>query len=937
MKSNMKRKWFIYLVLIIVLSILLVGCPNNRNVPSSNYTLNITTEGRGVVEKNPDKSSYEENEAVELTAVPEDSWKFDHWEGGGFDGENSESISFVMDSDYNIKAIFEGISESKTAGNTGEIIFSNSVSLKNINSGDSVTMQEVTPPKISDSGLEVVGKVVDITYNGDIPQDGVILQIPLDKSEPNTGLYHFNSESEEWEFISYSEIIEKKGQEYIQGIVNEFSKYTALTKNELSYSEINELLEKAADDNNLPPILLKAIAYQESNWNHYWTAAGEQPNDNHYEYWPEGEDCVGKVKVRIEDPSDTYPYGAYGIGIMQYTIPLNKEGNPTDQDLYDKLKNNIEYNIKKGAERLSQKWEESQKNPLEIENSNDIIHIPIDNPNIIENWWYATYWYNGEGGDAKEYTRKISDHMSSPPDKIKQYMEALDFTLPFDVNSDFSIGDKENNGDYVSALPEDMFLFLEDRIGEVIEGEVHYWKKENIITSQDPRIKEAIKWSFDHLNSGDYPFLCLSFVKKAYDIKDLYNQVKYTFEYAKEAAEKTGAAANKGKPIPRGSYVYFDWYGIVDGIYDNWGHVGIALGDGQIIHAYGEVRVDKISEMPYLDDFDYIGWAWPSLTPPIDNGNNSPTKPELTSPSNGTIDVDTSLTLSWEESTDPEGDSITYDVYFDTSSTPSTKVEDSISSTCYDVSGLNQDTTYYWKIVAKDGNGNSTESSTWSFTTAGDNTVITFEDPDLEEVIRDKIDKPTGDIYKSDVEDITTLEAPNSDIDNLSGIENFINLEWLNLGYEWVDGSRVNSNSISDINPVSDLINLVRLYFGNNQVSDISPVSNLTNLYHIDFSYNQVSDISPVSNLTNLVGLWSNYNQVSDISSVSNLNNLTDLNVSSNQVSDISPLVNNSGIDLGDNIDVRYNNLYLSEGSEDMDNINTLLDREVDLAYEPQN
>src|SRR6056297_1622759 len=39
MKSNMKRKWFIVLCFIIVLSIILIGCSNEGNVPPSNYTL----------------------------------------------------------------------------------------------------------------------------------------------------------------------------------------------------------------------------------------------------------------------------------------------------------------------------------------------------------------------------------------------------------------------------------------------------------------------------------------------------------------------------------------------------------------------------------------------------------------------------------------------------------------------------------------------------------------------------------------------------------------------------------------------------------------------------------------------------------------------------------------------------------------------------------
>src|SRR6056297_3257746 len=165
------------------------------------------------------------------------------------------------------------------------------------------------------------------------------------------------------------------------------------------------------------------------------------------------------------------------------------------------------------------------------------------------------------------------------------------------------------------------------------------------------------------------------------------------------------------------------------------------------------------------------------------------------------------------------------------------------------------------------------------------NTVISFADPNLEDVIRNKIDKPTGEIYESDVDEIIRLNLYGSSIIiiyNLSGIENLINLEYLDL---WC-------NKVSDISPLSNLTNLTTLSFEYNQVSDISPLSNLTNLIDLGFGNNQVSDISPLSNLTNLTTLSFGNNQVSDISPLSNLTNLIDLGFGNNQVSDISPLSN---------------------------------------------
>ena len=48
-------------------------------------------------------------------------------------------------------------------------------------------------------------------------------------------------------------------------------------------------------------------------------------------------------------------------------------------------------------------------------------------------------------------------------------------------------------------------------------------------------------------------------------------------------------------------------------------------------------------------------------------------------------------------------------------------------------------------------------------------------------------------------------------------------------------------------------------------------------------------------------------------------------------------MVENDGFGSGDHIDMRWNELDLTSGSEDMNNINTLIDRGVNVMYEPQN
>ena len=96
-------------------------------------------------------------------------------------------------------------------------------------------------------------------------------------------------------------------------------------------------------------------------------------------------------------------------------------------------------------------------------------------------------------------------------------------------------------------------------------------------------------------------------------------------------------------------------------------------------------------------------------------GNNPPNQPSNPNPGNGAINQPTSLTMTWSCS-DPNGDPLTYDVYFGTTNNPPLAAGNQ-TSTSYNPGQLNNSTTYYWKIVAKDNQGASTVGPVWSFIT----------------------------------------------------------------------------------------------------------------------------------------------------------------------------------------------------------------------------
>ena len=119
-----------------------------------------------------------------------------------------------------------------------------------------------------------------------------------------------------------------------------------------------------------------------------------------------------------------------------------------------------------------------------------------------------------------------------------------------------------------------------------------------------------------------------------------------------------------------------------------------------------------------------------------------------------------------------------------------------------------------------------------------ESTVITFPDKNLEETIREKIQCPTGDILKDDVDKITNLEnAQDKHITNLSGIENLINLTLLDLS----------NNQISNIEPLIGLTNLTNLALDNNKISNIEPLKELANLTSLALDNNKIKDFSPIS------------------------------------------------------------------------------------------
>ena len=169
--------------------------------------------------------------------------------------------------------------------------------------------------------------------------------------------------------------------------------------------------------------------------------------------------------------------------------------------------------------------------------------------------------------------------------------------------------------------------------------------------------------------------------------------------------------------------------------------------------------------------------------------------------------------------------------------------------------------------------------------------TVNIPDPNLRAAIENALGKASGaTITTADMAKLTRLDAPNANISNLTGLEHATNLTNLDLSGEYMEAERrsVNSNSVSDLSPLSGLTKLRNLWLPHNAISDLSPVTGLTNLTSLFLWDNLISDLSPVTGLTNLRELYLGNNSISDISAVAGLTNLTRLGIGNNNISDIS-------------------------------------------------
>ena len=102
----------------------------------------------------------------------------------------------------------------------------------------------------------------------------------------------------------------------------------------------------------------------------------------------------------------------------------------------------------------------------------------------------------------------------------------------------------------------------------------------------------------------------------------------------------------------------------------------------------------------------------------VDYDTNSPPNPPFDPiPADGASGQNISLQLSWLCS-DPDGDSLTYDLVLGLEmELPSSLTASNLTRSQFIPNELLPDTTYFWKVIARDNNNHIAESPLWHFST----------------------------------------------------------------------------------------------------------------------------------------------------------------------------------------------------------------------------
>ena len=181
--------------------------------------------------------------------------------------------------------------------------------------------------------------------------------------------------------------------------------------------------------------------------------------------------------------------------------------------------------------------------------------------------------------------------------------------------------------------------------------------------------------------------------------------------------------------------------------------------------------------------------------------------------------------------------------------------------------------------------------------------VVSIPDRNLATAVRKALDlTPNARITDQAMQRLTRLDAKESQIKNLTGLEHATRLESLELRKNQITDIRplanlkglmglvLENNNVSDITSLTNLTQLTWLLLGSNPISDFTSLDNLNQLEGLSIWSSNISDITLLTDMTKLTHLWLGRNKINDVTSLTNLTQLKLLYLPHNQIRDVSPL-----------------------------------------------
>ena len=117
-----------------------------------------------------------------------------------------------------------------------------------------------------------------------------------------------------------------------------------------------------------------------------------------------------------------------------------------------------------------------------------------------------------------------------------------------------------------------------------------------------------------------------------------------------------------------------------------------------------------------------------------------------------------------------------------------------------------------------------------------DSPSVEFADSNLEDAVRQTLDRLQGSFTPEDVASLIRISATGKTIQSLAGLEHFIALQKLDL----------TDNEIVGITPLATLTEVDSLALQDNQIVDLTPLTGLTGLSWLGLANNQIEDVAPL-------------------------------------------------------------------------------------------